>query len=404
MDLLRVPVARPPGLAFLELLHEELLAVLPLGHRLLERGVADGLDLPDLAQERFILVRRPGAPGIYQNLILACRAAGFEPLVVTEVAHMLTNINLVAAGAGISVVPASMREINLNQVGYCRLRATPRADRAADAGLPCRQSLAGAGQLHRCQPPAARRRDRSGSAVASRQAQGAGASRYASNCATCPSRATPGRRRMTKSNEPAIARSGNSRTSRPAANSASINGCRPSAIPAPAIAAASAALKVWNRTIVAFASGPQPSSASQVDQSFSGLAPWSSCNSVCRSRSSGWPDGRRSDGLHTGETVSLNSSRSPSAPHPPRPLSLPTLPPARAPSRVGTQDRQIEPLAQHVRRVVLDGAQLPLHRRMQRGKRRQQRRQPKRRHRPVGGDRQHRPPPLSRTASHAAPS
>ena len=80
--LLRVPVARPSGLAFLELLHEELLAVLPLGHRLLGRGGADGLELSELAQERFILVRRPGAPGIYQNLILACRAAGFEPVVV----------------------------------------------------------------------------------------------------------------------------------------------------------------------------------------------------------------------------------------------------------------------------------------------------------------------------------
>ena len=124
--LLRVPVARPPGLEFLELLHEELLAVLPLGHRLLQRGAADGLELQALAQERFILVRRPGAPGIYQNLILACRAAGFEPQIAAEVAHMLTNINLVAAGAGISVVPASMREINLNQVGYCRLRTRPR--------------------------------------------------------------------------------------------------------------------------------------------------------------------------------------------------------------------------------------------------------------------------------------
>lgn len=124
--LLRVPVARPPGVEFLELLHEELLAVLPLGHRLLEHGRTAGLELAALAQERFILVRRPGAPGIYQNLILACRAAGFEPQVVAEVEHMLTNINLVAAGAGISVVPASMREINLRQVGYCRLRATPR--------------------------------------------------------------------------------------------------------------------------------------------------------------------------------------------------------------------------------------------------------------------------------------
>ena len=123
--LLRVPVARPAELAFLELLDEELLVVLPTGHPLLEHGDSDGLDLCDLERERFILVRRPGAPGIYQNLILACRAAGFEPRVVAEVPHMLTNINLVAAGAGVSVVPASMREVNLRQVRYCRLKATP---------------------------------------------------------------------------------------------------------------------------------------------------------------------------------------------------------------------------------------------------------------------------------------
>ena len=39
---------------------------------------------------------------------------------------MLTNINLVAAGVGdFPVVPASMREVNLRQVGYRRLRAAP---------------------------------------------------------------------------------------------------------------------------------------------------------------------------------------------------------------------------------------------------------------------------------------
>jgi DNA-binding transcriptional LysR family regulator len=125
VGLLRVPVARPPELQFLELLHEELLVVLPVGHRLLGAGGRGRLDLSELAGERFILVRRPGAPGIYENLIRACRASGFEPLVAAEVAHMLTNINLVAAGAGISVVPASMREVNLRQVGYRRLRAAP---------------------------------------------------------------------------------------------------------------------------------------------------------------------------------------------------------------------------------------------------------------------------------------
>ncbi|MEI9983806.1 MAG: LysR family transcriptional regulator [Aliidongia sp.] len=120
---LRIPVDRPPGVAFVELLSEELLAVLPIGHAL--SGGSDALDLSQLAQENFILVRRPGAPGIYENVIAACRAAGFEPSIAAEVPHMLTNVNLVAAGFGISIVPASMREISLHDVQYRRLRATP---------------------------------------------------------------------------------------------------------------------------------------------------------------------------------------------------------------------------------------------------------------------------------------
>jgi DNA-binding transcriptional LysR family regulator len=117
---LRIPVARPPGVAFFELLQEELLAVLPAAHPLAEDTAP--LDLRDLAQERFILVRRPGAAGIYENVIEACRAAGFTPKVMAEVPHMLTNVNLVAAGAGVSIVPASMSEIGFQDVRYRRLR------------------------------------------------------------------------------------------------------------------------------------------------------------------------------------------------------------------------------------------------------------------------------------------
>jgi len=120
---LRIPVARPPGVGFIELLHEDLLVVLPAGHALLDGE--DAIDLGALARERFILVRQPGAPGIYENVVAACRAAGFEPTIAAEVPHMLTNVNLVAAGLGISVVPASMSEINLEDVHYRRLRATP---------------------------------------------------------------------------------------------------------------------------------------------------------------------------------------------------------------------------------------------------------------------------------------
>jgi DNA-binding transcriptional LysR family regulator len=128
---LRAVVDRPPGIVFLELLEEEVLLALPEGHRLLagpaaQRGRETPVRLSDLAEERFILVRRHAAPGLYANLIDACRRAGFEPRVVAEVGRMLTNINLVAAGVGISIVPASMRGIRVGGIHYRRLAARPR--------------------------------------------------------------------------------------------------------------------------------------------------------------------------------------------------------------------------------------------------------------------------------------
>jgi DNA-binding transcriptional LysR family regulator len=120
--LLRVPVARPPGIAFAELAREPLLAVLPTHHSMAGKPA---LRLQDLATERFILVRRPDAPGLYENIVTTSLAAGFTPVVAAEVPNMLTSINLVSAGVGISFVPASMREVNLRQVAYVPIRSRP---------------------------------------------------------------------------------------------------------------------------------------------------------------------------------------------------------------------------------------------------------------------------------------
>ena len=47
---------------------------------------------------------------------------------VAEVPRMLTNLNLVAAGAGVSVVPASMRGVHLHAVAYVPLLESPPLD------------------------------------------------------------------------------------------------------------------------------------------------------------------------------------------------------------------------------------------------------------------------------------
>ncbi|MGE4406362.1 LysR substrate-binding domain-containing protein [Pseudomonas sp.] len=136
VGILRAPVSRPTGIEFHRLLLEELLLVLPIGHPALANH-PEAIELQAVRDEPFILVRRPGAPGMYANLLHACQAAGFEPRVAFEVERMLTNVSLVAAGEGVSVVPASMRDIHRESVAYRRiLGARPRL--VAPLTLICR--------------------------------------------------------------------------------------------------------------------------------------------------------------------------------------------------------------------------------------------------------------------------
>lgn len=121
--LLRVPVARPEGLLFETLLREPVLVAMPSDHRLALARHKDSRPLPlaKLCEEGIILVRRPGAPGLYAELLALCQAKGLRPRVVAEVDRMMTNLNLVAAGVGLSVVPASMAGVHAHAVAYARL-------------------------------------------------------------------------------------------------------------------------------------------------------------------------------------------------------------------------------------------------------------------------------------------
>ena len=116
---LRVPVARPPGLVFETLLTEAAVLALPLDHPLAQRFKPhQAVPLQALRDESLILVRRPGAPGMYANLLARLDQAGVPVRVVAEVERMMSNINLVASGTGISVVPASMQGTHAHSVVY----------------------------------------------------------------------------------------------------------------------------------------------------------------------------------------------------------------------------------------------------------------------------------------------
>jgi DNA-binding transcriptional LysR family regulator len=111
----RTTGSRFPMLESHVLHEEEFVAALPLDHAL-ARATA-----PLALAERLVLYRRPDGVGIFDVLMDALRRTGFAPKVAEEVPRIITAINLVAAGQGISLVPASMRALHTESVAYREL-------------------------------------------------------------------------------------------------------------------------------------------------------------------------------------------------------------------------------------------------------------------------------------------
>jgi len=125
---IRTPVTDPLGLTVNPLLEEAMLVALPAGHPL--AGEADGPPLPlaALAAETFVIYRRRSGPGLYDAIFAACHAAGFSPQVGQEAPRIVSTLNLVAAGLGIAIVPASLHRMHMDGVVYRALRGSqPRA-------------------------------------------------------------------------------------------------------------------------------------------------------------------------------------------------------------------------------------------------------------------------------------
>jgi DNA-binding transcriptional LysR family regulator len=120
---IRSAVGDPTGVEITPLLDEEMLAALPTGHALAPPpGKDTPLPLASLAGENFILYRRPVGPGLHDTIIAACHRAGFSPHVSQEAPRMLSTLSLVAAGLGVTIVPASMQRLHLDGVVYRRLK------------------------------------------------------------------------------------------------------------------------------------------------------------------------------------------------------------------------------------------------------------------------------------------
>lgn len=136
---IRSPVEDFVDLSVEPLLEEEMLVALPAGHALAGRRAAQQapIALAALASENFLLYKRPGAPGLYDTIVGACRKAGFTPKIRQEAPRIVSTLNLVAVGLGISIVPDSLRRLQMDGVTYRRIVGS--AKLRAPLILACRQ-------------------------------------------------------------------------------------------------------------------------------------------------------------------------------------------------------------------------------------------------------------------------
>jgi DNA-binding transcriptional LysR family regulator len=106
----------------LTLLQEPLVVALPASH---PRAAATAIALADLRAEPFILFPRAVGTGLFNDIIAACRAAGFDPNIVQEAPQFTSIIGLVSAGLGLSLVPQGLQQLRLDAVVYRPLIGTP---------------------------------------------------------------------------------------------------------------------------------------------------------------------------------------------------------------------------------------------------------------------------------------
>jgi DNA-binding transcriptional LysR family regulator len=106
------------------LLTEAMVLAMPVDHPLAQ-DMRTPVPLSSLANEAFVLYRRPAGPGLYDALLAACKSAGFSPSVAQEAPRMTATMSLVAAGLGVSIVPASMARLRGDGVAYRALCECP---------------------------------------------------------------------------------------------------------------------------------------------------------------------------------------------------------------------------------------------------------------------------------------
>jgi DNA-binding transcriptional LysR family regulator len=144
VGLVRPPIEADDTLRAEIVMRERTIAAIPAGHEL---AALRRIPLGRLAAAPLVLFPRRQAPGFHDLLIGRLAATGTSPHVVQYAPEMLTIIGLVAAGIGVSLVPASVAHLALDGVTYRPLSGAPDTElvavtRAGDEGTLVRAFVA----------------------------------------------------------------------------------------------------------------------------------------------------------------------------------------------------------------------------------------------------------------------
>lgn len=118
---LRKPAPLRAELQSVHVLDEPLIVALPSNHPLAEKSGA--IRLLDLEPYEFVLYRRLAGQDLFDNILAHCYQAGFSPNIVQEAPRLTSSLNLIAAGIGVSIVPASIQDFWNKQIVYKTLKA-----------------------------------------------------------------------------------------------------------------------------------------------------------------------------------------------------------------------------------------------------------------------------------------
>lgn len=133
--MLRPSASDPEEIAEEHMAKEPLVAALPAAHPLAAGAAA--VDLARLREDAFIVTPRDIAISLREAALAACREAGFEPRMGPPAPQIASIFSLVAAELGVSLVPASMGQINVAGVV---LKPLARAPHTVDLTLAYRKA------------------------------------------------------------------------------------------------------------------------------------------------------------------------------------------------------------------------------------------------------------------------